>query len=116
VQVAASAPGIFTATGATGQAAAVNQDGTLNSPSHRAVRGSIVSLYATGQGSGMENVSLTIDGYSAALFYAGPAPGFPGLMQINAQIPSDFPLTGVQPVLLSVGGSTSQAGVTIVIY
>ena len=55
-------------------------------------------------------------GAAPAAGIAGPAPGFPGLMQINAQIPSDFPLTGVQPVLLSVGGSTSQAGVTIVIY
>ena len=104
VPVVATAPGIFTTTGATGQAAAINQDGSLNSASNPAARGSVVSLYATGQGSSPGDVTLTIAGYNAPLLYAGPAPGFPGLMQINAQIPSGFLPPGIQSVLLSVGG------------
>jgi uncharacterized protein (TIGR03437 family) len=117
VAVTAAAPGIFTAAGATGQAAAVNQDGSLNSASNPAARGSIVSLYATGQGSSTaESVTLTIAGYNAPLFYAGAAPGFPGLMQINAQIPGGFLPPGIQAVLLSIGGSASQAGVTIALH
>jgi uncharacterized protein (TIGR03437 family) len=49
--IASASPGIFTVNQAgTGQAAAVNQDGTLNGPSNPASSGSIVTLYGTGQG------------------------------------------------------------------
>ncbi|HTB17593.1 MAG TPA: hypothetical protein VK708_05725, partial [Bryobacteraceae bacterium] len=91
-----------------------NQDGSLNSASNPAARGSVVSLYATGQGAGA-TITLTIAGYNAPLLYAGPAPGFPGLMQINAQIPSGFLPPGIQLVVLTVGGAVSQAGVTLTI-
>ncbi len=115
VPVVPAAPGIFTSSGATGQAAATNQDGSLNSESNPAARGSIVSLYATGQGSSQGDVTLTIAGYTAPLLYAGPAPGFAGLMQLNAQIPCGFLPPGIQPVVLSIGGVLSQAGVTLTI-
>jgi uncharacterized protein (TIGR03437 family) len=115
-QVVSAAPGIFTTGNGTGQAAAVNQDGTLNSASNPAARGSIVSLYATGQGQAAGAVSLKIGLYPAQLLYAGPAPGFPGLMQINAQVPAGFLPPGIQPVVLSVGSATSQAGVTIAVH
>jgi uncharacterized protein (TIGR03437 family) len=113
VPVVSAAPGIFTTAGATGQAAATNQDGSLNSASNPAARGSIVSLYATGQGSSQNAVSLTIAGYIAPLLYAGPAPGFNGLMQINAQIPCGFLPPGIQAVVLSIDGLSSQPGVTL---
>ncbi|MGP0075647.1 MAG: IPT/TIG domain-containing protein [Bryobacteraceae bacterium] len=116
VPVAAAAPGIFTVSGATGQAAASNQDGSLNSASNPAARGSVVSIYATGQGSGTPNITLNIAGYNAPLLYAGPAPGFPGLMQINAQIPAGFLPPGIQAVVLSVGEVNSQSGVTLAIH
>ena len=114
--VTSAAPGIFTTGGGTGQAAAVNYpDGTLNSASNPALRGSIVSFYATGQGSSSGTVTLSVGGYQAQLWYAGPAPGLLGLMQINAQIPGGFLGPGIQPVVLSIGGAASQAGVTIAI-
>jgi uncharacterized protein (TIGR03437 family) len=49
--VASASPGLFTAssTGA-GQAAALNQDGTINASSNPANQGSIIVLYGTGQG------------------------------------------------------------------
>jgi uncharacterized protein (TIGR03437 family) len=50
------------------------------------------------------------------LLYSGPAPGFPGLMQINAQIPGGFLPPGIQTVLLSVGDAMSQSGVTLAIH
>lgn len=115
VPVVAAAPGIFTVSGGAGQAAANNQDGSINSASNPAARGSVVSLYATGQGSSAGNVTLTIAGYNAPILYAGPAPGFPGLMQINAQIPGGFLPPGIQQVVLTVGGAASQAGVTLAI-
>jgi len=115
IPVADAAPGIFTTASGTGEAAANNQDGSINSAMNPAPRGSIVSFYATGQGSGTGTVSLTVGGYPAQLQYAGPAPDFPGLMQINAEIPGGFLAPGIQPVLLSIGGASSQAGVTIAI-
>ncbi len=114
--VASAAPGIFTTAGGTGQAAAVNYPGgSLNSASNPAPCGTIVSLYATGQGASSGQATLTVGGYQAQLWYAGPAPGFPGLMQINAQIPCGFLAPGIQPVVLSIGSAASQAGVTIAI-
>ena len=116
VAVATAAPGIFTSSGATGQAAATNQDGSLNSASNPAARGSVVSIYATGQGASTNNVTLMTAGYNAPVLYAGPAPGFPGLMQINAQIPAGFLPPGIQAVVLTVAGASSQAGVTLAIH
>jgi uncharacterized protein (TIGR03437 family) len=112
-QVVSAMPGLFTTGNGTGQVAAVNEDGTLNSESNPAARGSIVLIYATGQGQAPSNVSLKIGQYIAELLYAGPAPGFPGLMQINARVPGGFLPPGVQPVVLSVGSAVSQGGVTI---
>jgi uncharacterized protein (TIGR03437 family) len=114
-QVVSAMPGLFTTGSGTGQAAAVNEDGTLNSESNPAARGSIVLLFATGQGQSAGNVSLKVGQYAAELLYAGPAPGFPGLMQINARVPSGFLPPGVEPVVLSVGTVASQGGVTIAV-
>ena len=113
--VAAAAPGIFAVAGGTGQAVAINQDGTVNSAANPAARESVIVLYATGQGQDLSAVSLTVGGYAAALPYAGPAPGFPGLMQINAQIPGGFLPPGILPVVLSIGSANSQSGVTIAV-
>lgn len=49
--VQGAAPGIFTANSqGSGQAAVVNQDGTINSSSNPAPVGSTISIYGTGQG------------------------------------------------------------------
>lgn len=111
--VAAGSPALFTMNGGAGQAAATNQDGSVNSASNPAMRGSIVTFYGTGQGSAPAVISLTIGSYPAQLLYSGPAPGFPGLMQINAQVPGGFLPPGNQPVVLTVGTAASQSGVTI---
>ena len=51
VVIAAAAPGLFTASqNGSGQAAAVNQDGTINGPNNPAPAGSTILLYGTGQG------------------------------------------------------------------
>jgi uncharacterized protein (TIGR03437 family) len=61
--VQAAAPGIFTSNSqGTGQAAVVNQDGTINSASNPASVGSTISLYGTGQG----QVSPTVPDGTAA--------------------------------------------------
>ena len=104
----------------------------MNSDTNPAPRGSIVTLYATGEGqrnqAGADNlpalapfprpllpVSLTIGGYAAEVLFAGGAPGLVGVMQINARIPQGFLPSGSVPVVLVVGTASSQSGVTVVV-
>jgi uncharacterized protein (TIGR03437 family) len=78
-------------------------------------------LRATGQaaqapyGTPQLPVSLTIGGVAADVIWAGSAPGFVGLLQINARIPGGFIPTGDLPVILTIGTYRSAAGVTIAI-
>ncbi len=107
--VADSAPALFA--DPSGQAMAVNQDGSLNSTANPASRGSILSLYGTGQGVSGLAVSVTVGGYAADVLYAGLVSGYPGLLQINVRVPSGYIATGQSSVSISVGQSASQAGV-----
>jgi uncharacterized protein (TIGR03437 family) len=114
-KVAAAAPGIFTISNGTGQAAANNEDGTVNSPANPIARGSIIVLYATGEGQNIESINLTIGGILAELLYAGHAPGFPGLMQINARVPAGNGPVGNLVVNLGIKNAVSQTAVTIAV-
>lgn len=124
-------PGLFTANSTgTGPVAAINQDGSLNSVTP-ADPGSVVAFYATGEGQTnpggkdgrlavslplpkpLQEVTVTIDGQPCEVLYAGAAPGLvAGLMQVNVKIPSSVP-TGNRPVVLTIGGTSSPAGVTV---
>jgi uncharacterized protein (TIGR03437 family) len=126
IAVAESAPGIFTV-GGTSQAAIVNQDGTVNGLQGAAPAGSIVSIYATGEGIirpavvegtlGNANVlaqpvlpvRVHIGGQEAEVQYAGIAPGLlVGVLQVNARIPEIVTRGGDVPVVLTVGANTSR--------
>lgn len=128
-----SQPGIFTANASgKGGGAIINQDGTLNSNANPAPRGSVVSLYVSGEGQtnppGVDGqlaavplaspvlpVSVRVGGKPAVVQYAGGAPGLvAGVMQVNAQIPPDL-LPGQQSLYLVVGTAISPLGVTIAI-
>jgi uncharacterized protein (TIGR03437 family) len=113
--VVSAAPGIFTTANGAGQAAATNQDGSINSSSNPVDRGSIIVLYATGGGSDLSAVTVNVGGYAADVLYAGPAPGFPGLMQVNARVPGGSAPSGILPVAITVGNASSQDGVTIAV-
>jgi uncharacterized protein (TIGR03437 family) len=132
VAVAATAPGVFTADGSgRGQAAALNQDGTPNSPSAPAAAGSTISLFATGEGqtsppgvdgkpagavlpTPVASVSVTIGGQAANVTYAGGAPGvIAGVMQVNAVVPNV--VSGNAAVVVTIGGVASQSGVTMAV-
>jgi uncharacterized protein (TIGR03437 family) len=132
VVVAASAPGIFTLSAGAGRAIALNQDGSLNSPIKPAREASIVTLYATGDGLTQPAstagkpatapfpvpvlpVTLTVGGYPAQILFAGEAPGYAGLLQVNARLPGGFAPAYNVPVVLSVGAASSQPGVTIAV-
>jgi len=111
VAVTDAAPALFA--DATGEAAANNQDGSINSASNPAARGSVISLYGTGLGISGDAVSVTLDGFTSQVLYAGPVAAYPGLFQINAQVPSGYLPTGDLNVVVTVGTSLSQAGVTV---
>ena len=108
--IAPSAPGIFTGPGGIGPAVAANQDGTVNSNTGPAPQGSVVAFYATGIGQG--SVGVMIGGVTASVLFSGDAPGFIGVSQINAQIPTGV-TSGTLPLSMTAGGVQSQAGVTI---
>lgn len=132
VQLAASAPGLFTAdTSGSGNVAAINQDGTANSATNAAARGSVVLLFATGEGvtdpavsdgaittgrivpGPLLPVSLTIGGQPARVLSSLEAPGtVAGVMQVEAIVPSGI-TAGPAAVVLTVGTATSQSGVTL---
>jgi uncharacterized protein (TIGR03437 family) len=133
LSVATVAPGLFTLNGSgTGQAAAINQDGSLNGSAKPAKAGSFVSLYVTGVGQtnpgGTDGhlatvplplpvlpVTVTIGGKPAAVNYAGASPGsVEGVIQVNAQVPAGL-TPGSVPVVVQVGTSSTQAGVTIAV-
>jgi uncharacterized protein (TIGR03437 family) len=66
----------------------LNQDSTVNSVTNGAAAGSIIYFYATGL-SGTGTITARVGGTEITnLYYAGPAPGFPGVQQINLAIPA----------------------------
>jgi uncharacterized protein (TIGR03437 family) len=136
--VAAAALGISTDNQAgTGQAAAQNQDYTLNSPANPALPGSYVSIYGTGGGQTnpastdgeispsavlplvlQPYVTATIGGVAATVAFVGAAPGeITGVVQIDLQVPAGVSGPAL-PVVITINGSTviqSQTGVTIAV-
>jgi uncharacterized protein (TIGR03437 family) len=111
MDLAPAAPALFA--DSSGEALALNQDGTVNTSVNPAPRGSIVALYGTGQGSGGYPVTATVGGYQATVLYAGGVSNYPGLFQINIQIPAGYLPPGTYPVVVTVGDASTQAGVTL---
>lgn len=135
VPVAEAAPGIFTVR-STGrdQGAILNQDASLNSASAPAGIGSVVSIYATGEGQtdppgedGLVTadtlpkpkapVTVLIGNKEAEVLYAGAGPGMvAGLLQVNARVPEGLGSSENVPVVLKVGeAARSQSGVIMAV-
>jgi uncharacterized protein (TIGR03437 family) len=113
VQVTQYAPGVFTldSTG-KGQAVALNQDGSINTASTPAQAGNLISLYATGGGQGDGPVTATIGGQAAILTSTKK---IAGVAQIDVRIPTGIQTGSVVPLVVQVGNTSSQAGVTIAV-
>jgi uncharacterized protein (TIGR03437 family) len=112
IQVAAAAPGIFKIAG----------ERALTQPVHP---GDFATLYLTGQGAvtpavatGLPApadplaraalpVSATVGGSAAEVQFAGLAPGYVGLMQLNLRVPQ-LP-AGDHAVVVTVGGAVSNS-------
>ena len=135
VTVVAAAIGILSASSnGVGQAVAVNQDGTPNSPLNPATPGSVVTFLATGAGqwspAGVDGeivgsgdlprpilpVRALVGGQPAEVQYAGGAPGIvEGVIQVNLLIPAASQTGAAVPLVLQVGDSISQPGITLAI-
>jgi uncharacterized protein (TIGR03437 family) len=133
--VAAAVPAIFTATqSGDGQAAVLNQDGTLNSIANPAARGSVITFFAEGAGGMNPGVSdgsvsagptlpvpalpviVSIRGVDAVVQYAGAAPTYvSGLLQVNVVVPTSIDFGNLVPLMLNVGSFGSQPDVTIAV-
>ena len=58
---------------------------------------------------------VTIGGIPAKVTFSGLTPSSVGLYQINAIVPPNVPRGGAVPVVVAIGGQTSQRDVTIAI-
>ena len=129
--ITSSLPGLFSSNqSGTGPVASFNEDGSLNSPSRPAPAGTVVTLFATGEGlmdRSLPNgtvtdsnllhpqlpVSVRIGTQSAELVYAGSAPTLVlGALQVNVRIPANL-ISGDYPIKLVVGNNVSAPGTTI---
>lgn len=134
VPVAATVPGVFSANvSGTGQGAIFNSDLTHNSAQNAAARGSTVILFVTGEGQtspagidGAVTASLIKPALPVTVSFGGTvATDYPfigetpavvaGVLQINVTIPQSAPTGASVPILVNVGNTPSQAGLTIAI-
>ena len=112
-------PAIFTLDGSgSGPAAALNAaNNNVVSGANPLHAGQYVELYATGLGqttprNGLDYANLqptiTIGGQDCPVTYAGRAPGFAGLDQINCIIPSGLGANTAAPVIITSGIRSSN--------
>src|ERR1019366_8112988 len=134
VPVVPSSPGIFTQSYGPGQAWIANRDGTFNSASNPAARGTYVAFWVTGQGlvnatlgdgtqptgppypSPMLPVSVSLGGSAvpdANLAFDGLV--YSGEVQINLLIPANAPTGSAVPLVVTIGGASSRTDATIAI-
>jgi uncharacterized protein (TIGR03437 family) len=137
VQIVSSAPGIFTIPSGVGNAVLVNlTDFSIAAPAgsitglttHPIPRGTKAFFYATGLGEMTPAVAdgagegtsgtptavntpvVTIGGITAPVTFAGQAPGFPGVSQVNITIPANAPTgNAVDLQIQSADGSITSA-------
>jgi len=129
VQVNAAAPGVFTmsAEGRTQAALFHADDFTPVTPKNPGKRDKDLILFATGLGrvnpavaSGAaasdkplsatsQEVTVTIGGHGMIVSYAGLAPGYVGLYQINLRVPGDRVQGDSLPVAVTIGGVSSAS-------
>jgi len=123
ITVLAAAPELFVQ---GSHAAALNSDFSLNSSSNPTKAGGTLLAYLTGAGAVSNQpadgaaagsnpisdvtsaVTATIGGQTADVSFAGLAPGFVGLWQVNVVVPAGV-AQGDLPLTVSVGGQTSNS-------
>ncbi|HTS30479.1 MAG TPA: PQQ-binding-like beta-propeller repeat protein [Bryobacteraceae bacterium] len=117
-----TAPGVFQLS--SGRAAILNQDGSINGADHPAAVGEVVVVFATGLGAVsppastgaqavafppsvvVAKVTATVGGQPATVLFAGLAPGYAGLDQVNFAVPKLA--SGDYPLQITAGGAVSN--------
>jgi uncharacterized protein (TIGR03437 family) len=135
VNVAPFAPAIFAINGqGSGQGAILDPSYYLVDSSNPATAGTtIVLIFCTGLGAVTNQPAtgspapdsplawtttlptVTIGGAPATVFFSGLAPDFVGLYQVNALVPAGLAASGAAPVVISMGGVSSNT-VTIAVH
>lgn len=124
VPVLAAQPGIINYAAAGGNFGVIlHSNFQLADSAHPAVPGETVLIYCTGLGAvssppadgaaanGQSMVSaanVMIGSVKAKVSFSGLAPGFVGLYQVNAVVPSSL-VNGDQPVVISMGATASNS-------
>ena len=104
----------------------------MNSSTNPAVRGTVISLFATGAGlftqalktgvpavtasPTVTPVTLRIAAKDAEVLYAGAAPSLVGVLQVNARVPATIGSNDDivrASVTLALGSQVSRAGITV---
>ncbi|MFN3325432.1 MAG: hypothetical protein ACK5AZ_18205 [Bryobacteraceae bacterium] len=131
VPVAAVSPGIFEMPDGANRAVVLNIDGSVNGPEAPATAGDVIVLYATGEGqtdppgidgqlapfpgpTPVQPIRLKIGDMDAPLQFAGPAPGFAGLLQVNAVVPGGITPGPRVPLELQFGEVVHRTSVLAV--
>ena len=122
IVVGTAHPGIFIASGTQG--AILNVANQVVNSANPATAGDATVIFCSGLGAvssaaatgqppsaGMAGVPpvVIIGGVTAGLQYAGVAPGFVGLYQVNVTVPSGVTPGGSVPVVLTQNGVASDA-------
>jgi uncharacterized protein (TIGR03437 family) len=130
VRAAPASPGFFSTTGdGLGMILGAHADGSLITPDSPATPGETVLLYASGLGAlatsvaeydtatsaDVTSVPVQVDvaAVQAEVRYAGAAPAFPGVYQINIVIPPGAATSAGANVRISEGYSQTHPKVTI---
>jgi uncharacterized protein (TIGR03437 family) len=129
--VVPTSPAIFSLNGrGAGQGAVLNQDGTINSPTNPAERGSYISIYANGlaawnpaMGDGLVVTSIINRSGAASLQigavnvfpnYVGKSPGqVTALWQINALVPANLGVGSFLNLRIASSGPTQRVTVAV---
>jgi uncharacterized protein (TIGR03437 family) len=142
VQIVPVAPGVFSIPPGVGNAVLVTSDGKIAAPTSAAAAigvptrpirtGERAFFYAAGLGGmtpplkeGLNDLKTThtanvtpvvrIGGIAAVVEFAGQAPEFPGVYQVNIIIPSNAPIGDKIPLQIENGGALTTDQVTIAI-
>ncbi len=126
-------PGVFTVSSTgTGQGMIVNSDNSMNSDSHRAPRGSIVTILATGDGlitpPGGDGaitgspapklnlpVKVYLDGAVVTSSTRAESKNYDEIDAIKVLIPKTARANADLPIMIQIGDKVSQPGVTVAV-
>jgi uncharacterized protein (TIGR03437 family) len=122
-QIAVASPGLFAdVLNLARPGAVLDENSRPVSDASPARRGSVIQIYATGQGGTLPAVEDGAAGPAASqltprvyfgdeqaeVLFSGLQPAFPGLWQINVRVPDVAVLSGQTPVFVVAGSSASN--------